>query len=365
MRDLAERLAADGHEVTYLTLRQWDPGVDPDVPGVRVVPVGPRFSLYTQSGRRKITPPLVFGVGVLVHLLRYGRRYDTVHTVSFPYFSLLAAAAARPFAGYGLVVDWFEVWTLGYWHEYLGQFGGRIGWGVQRLCVRIRQRAFCFSELHARRLRSEGLRGTVAVHRGLYSGPLQPRPSPARGTTVAFAGRFIPEKQVEALVPALALARQVRPELRAVLYGDGPERARVERVVAAAGLQDVVEVPGFVGGEEVQSGLAGAVCLALPSSREGYGLVVVEAASYGTPTVVVAAADNAAVEFIEEGVNGFIAASPSPEDLATAILAVVDAGQRLRESTAEWFAEHAPALSLEDSLEMVLRAYDHRSAARS
>ena len=91
-RNLGERLAADGHEVTYLTLRQWDRGVDPAVPGVNVRVVGPRMHLYAGPGRRRVLPPLVFGLGVLWHLLRRGRRYDVVHTASFPYFSLLAAA---------------------------------------------------------------------------------------------------------------------------------------------------------------------------------------------------------------------------------------------------------------------------------
>ena len=55
-RALAERLAADGHAVTYLTLRQWDRGTDPDVPGVDVRVVGPRMALYVSdaSGRRRI-----------------------------------------------------------------------------------------------------------------------------------------------------------------------------------------------------------------------------------------------------------------------------------------------------------------------
>jgi glycosyltransferase involved in cell wall biosynthesis len=91
-RDLGERLAARGHEVTYLTLRQWEPGAEPQLPGVRVVAVGPRMQLYTR-GRRRLFPPLVFGAGVLLHLLRRGRSYDVVHTASFPYFSVLAAAA--------------------------------------------------------------------------------------------------------------------------------------------------------------------------------------------------------------------------------------------------------------------------------
>src|ERR1700728_729867 len=104
-RNLAERLAADGHEVTYLTLRQWDRGAAPALDGpVRVVAVGPRLALSTESGRRRILPPLVFGLGVLWHLLRHGRRYEVVHTCAFPYFSLLAAALARTRGGLALIV---------------------------------------------------------------------------------------------------------------------------------------------------------------------------------------------------------------------------------------------------------------------
>src|SRR4029077_14221394 len=94
---------------------------------VRVVRAGPKMSLYTEDGRRRIGPPLVFGLGVLWHLLRRGRRYDVVHACAFPYFSLLAAAIARPAGSYGLTVDWFEVRSRAYWHEYLGGVGGRVG----------------------------------------------------------------------------------------------------------------------------------------------------------------------------------------------------------------------------------------------
>src|SRR4051794_1738553 len=94
-RNLAERLAAEGHEVTYLTLRQWPRVADPAVRGVEVRAVGPRMGLYTASGRRRIGPPLVFGAGVLGHLATRGARYDVVHTASFPYFGLLAAGAPR------------------------------------------------------------------------------------------------------------------------------------------------------------------------------------------------------------------------------------------------------------------------------
>jgi glycosyltransferase involved in cell wall biosynthesis len=362
-RNLAERLAADGHTATYLTLRQWPRGSDPGVAGVEVIAVGPRMSLYAGPGRRRVLPPLVFGLGVLWHLLRHGRRYEMVHTASFPYFSLLAVAMARLRWRYGVVVDWHEVWTRGYWREYLGRIGGEIGWIVQRLCVLVPQRAFCFSQLHAARLREEGLVGEMTILPGEYVGPLEPRPVREPEPLVVFAGRHIPEKQVPSIPAAIARARERLPDLRAVILGDGPDSAQVRALVAQLGLQDAVEVPGFVDTGVVDETLARAMCMLLPSRREGYGLVVIEAASTGTPSVVVAGPDNAAVELVEENVNGFVAASASADDLSAAILRVHRAGMALRNSSAEWFARNAARLSLGHSLEIVLAAYGHLLSA--
>jgi glycosyltransferase involved in cell wall biosynthesis len=364
-RNLAERLAAGGHEVTYLTLRQWDRGVDPGVRGVQVRVVGPRMQLYTGLGRRRILPPLVFGLGVLWHLVLHGRRYDVVHTASFPYFSLLAAAAAKPVHRYRLLVDWHEVWSRSYWEEYLGRWAGCIGWIVQLLCARVPHRAFCFSRLHAARLREEGHRDEVTILPGEYEGPLEPREPRDPAAVVVFAGRHIPEKQVPMIPAAIALARERMPELRGVILGDGPDRPRVIEQVRDLGLEEAIDVAGFVATEIVERELEEALCLLLPSRREGYGLVVIEAAFVGTPSVVVAGPDNAAVELVEPGVNGFIASSVAPADLAAAILRVCEEGAALRASTTAWFARNSRRLSLTHSLELVLAAYADVSAAHS
>jgi glycosyltransferase involved in cell wall biosynthesis len=364
-RNLAELLTADGHQVTYLTLRQWERGADPGVPGVDVRAVGPRMALYTGSGRRRILPPLVFGVGVLWHLLRHGRRYDAVHTASFPYFSLLAAAVARPRGRYRVLVDWHEVWSRAYWREYLGRIAGDIGWLVQLLCARVPQRAFCRTRLYAARLRAEGLKGEITLVAGVYDGPLDIEPRLQADLLVVFAGRHIPEKRALVIPPAIAQARAQLPQLRAAILGDGPERSQVVQLVAELGLEEAIEVPGFVAGERVDELLGHALCMLLPSRREGLGAIVIEAAARGTPSVVVAAPDNAAVELIEEGENGFIAASTAPEALAAAILAVHAAGPALRTSTAAWFARNAKRLSLGSSLEIMLEAYSEPQHGRT
>jgi glycosyltransferase involved in cell wall biosynthesis len=356
-RDLAERLARDGHDVTYLTLRQWEQGERPGGEGVRVVAVGPRMQLYGSRGNRRVLPALVFGMGVLRHLLRRGGRYDAVHAASFPYFSVLAAAIVRPVHRFRLVVDWHEVWTRDYWRQYLGGLGGWLGWRVQRLCIRVRQHAFCFSRLNVERLLAEGLRGEPERLPGLYAGP-QPAGEPATAEPVVlFAGRHIPDKRVAVLVPALALARERAPELRGAILGDGPDRSAVLRAITRHELGDAVYAPGFVEADELERSLQRALCLVLPSRREGYGLVVVEAAAVGTPSIVARAPESAATELIEEGENGFVAESVDPEALAEAILRVRDEGQALRERTAAWFRRNADHLSLERSLDAVAASY--------
>ena len=145
--------------------------------------------------------------------------------------------------------------------------------------------------------------------------------------------------------------------MHAKVFGDGPQREAVLSTIAELGVGDAVDAPGFVGADEVESSMREALCLLLPSRREGYGLVVVEASAAGTPSIVVRDPDNAATELVDEGENGFVASSASPEDLAAAIVRVAESGEKLRLSTAAWFRRNARRLSLESSLEKVLAAY--------
>jgi glycosyltransferase involved in cell wall biosynthesis len=94
-------------------------------------------------------------------------------------------------------------------------------------------------------------------------------------------------------------------------------------------------------------------------------LVVLEAMSRGTPTVLTPDDDNASVEFIEGGVNGFVAPSAEPVELAAAITQVCEAGTQLRESTLAAFKRSATHWALSGSLEEVEVAYAAESSTVS
>ncbi len=232
------------------------------------------MALYRDAGQRRIAPPLVFGAGVLWHLLRRGRRYDVVHTASFPYFSLLAAARSRRRAhGFRLVVDWHELWSRGYWREYLGGVGGRVGWAVQALCLRVPQRAFCFARLTAERLRAEGVRGDGHRAGGRVRRPARGPRRRCRPSRVAvFAGRHIPEKRAPAARRRRsALARaQAAGAARRGSSATGPNAARVLAAIADArsrGRRRRARASSPT--EEVEHDLARALCMVLPSSPRG------------------------------------------------------------------------------------------------
>jgi glycosyltransferase involved in cell wall biosynthesis len=358
MRDLALHLASSEHEVTYLTMRHWEGRTPPSLDGARVLGLATAGRIY-EDERRTLGPPLRFGVAVAWHLARHGRGYDVVHVASFPFFPVLAAAAFRRRAGYRLVVDWHEVWTRPYWRHYAGLVTGTVGWLVQRACIHVRQRAYCMSRMNARRLVAEGFDGKPIVLPGIYAGPTAPSAtSEVDPELVVYAGRHVREKRVRDLVRGFARARAQRPDLRLELYGDGPERSRVEALVRELGLADAVRVAGHRPEEEVGAALSRAACLATASEREGYGLVVVEAAARGTPSVIVAGPENGAVELVIDGENGAVAVSVEPDELASAILRAVEAGPTLRASTAHWFAEHASRLRIDASLRLVSEGYE-------
>ena len=105
--------------------------------------------------------------------------------------------------------------------------------------------------------------------------------------------RMIEDKNVTAVPQAIAIARESAPDLQCTIVGTGPERDRLDEVIARLGLNDFVTVATSLSEASLTEAMAGAACLLHPSRREGYGLVVVEASRHGTPAVVVDAPDNA------------------------------------------------------------------------
>lgn len=362
----ARRFAEAGHEVTYLTRRQWTERA-PDLPGVTVRAIARTAELYDGKGNRRLMPAVGFALSVLAHFLSHRRRYDAVLVSALPALNVPAVRAGLLGSRSVICADFLEVWRPEQWVEYAGPIAGRIARQLQRLAVRLAPLASCHSAMNGSRLRREGLRSDPIISPGLIEdldSPTDPVVTEINPPTVVFAGRMIPDKRVATIPAAVAWARNELPTLRALLFGDGQQRAAVQSAVDSFGLHEVVELPGFVTEAELGTALRNASCLLNPSRREGYGIVVVEAAALGTPAILVAAPDNASVELITPGINGVVAASTAPDVLGRAIVDVVKAGAALRATTYAWYADAVQTKTMSAAADGVLTAIEVRRRRR-
>lgn len=98
-------------------------------------------------------------------------------------------------------------------------------------------------------------------------------------------GRLVPAKQFEQLIQAFAMVAEQHPEWTLHIYGEGPERAKLEQRAELAGLEDRVFLPGKT--TTPWQSLAQAQLFALTSAYEGFPNVLLEAMTLGLPCVTV------------------------------------------------------------------------------
>jgi len=178
------------------------------------------------------------------------------------------------------------------------------------------------------------------------------------GSTLVAAGRLHRQKGFDLLIQSIAELK--RRDIRIVILGDGPEEAALRRQVAQMNMSDRVEFTGFL--DNPYPWLAAADLFVLPSRWEGFGHVIVEAMSVGTP-VIAADCPHGPADIIEDGVDGRLTPVEDPVALGTAIEAMLsDPKSLLRFSEkAEIKAEQ---FDVETIVEQYLALFKHMNIPR-
>ena len=136
---------------------------------------------------------------------------------------------------------------------------------------------------------------------------------------IAAVGRLSPEKDFATLIEALAICRQHSP-LRLEIAGEGPERGKLEALVARLGLDDAVTFSGFMSDPTIL--LARAALFVSSSRHEGFGNAIVEALACNVP-VVSTDAPYGPREILEDDKWGVLVPVGDPRAMADAILAAL------------------------------------------
>jgi glycosyltransferase involved in cell wall biosynthesis len=130
-------------------------------------------------------------------------------------------------------------------------------------------------------------------------------------------------------VRAIAIVKHIKPDIKALIIGDGPERSRVQMLIAELNLHTNVHILSHVEDHaDLYSLMKASKMLVLPSVREGFGLVAVEANAAGIPVITTSHEDNAAKDLIHEGVNGLLSET-NPESVAEKIVEVLHTGESM------------------------------------
>lgn len=168
-------------------------------------------------------------------------------------------------------------------------------------------------------------------------GPVDPDPPAAQppwptgsGPVVGFVGRIEPRKGLLDLVGAAPAIKAGRPGTRVVIVGDDPYGSDPAYLAAVRGAPGV-EHYGWV--DNAPGLMRHLAVLVLPSHEEPFGTVLSEAMAVGTP--VVATRVDGLPEVVEDGVSGALVDPGRPDQLAAAVLRVLEERGRMGPSAAE------------------------------
>ena len=179
--------------------------------------------------------------------------------------------------------------------------------------------------------------------------------------SILYVGRLVDSKKVRLLLEGFILARNIEqfPEsIRLVFIGDGPERAELEALVEAAGINECVEFVGHVSNTtKLRQYYSRAICSVSP----GYvGLSATQSFSFGVPMII--ARDefhSPEIEACKEGFNAEFFESNDPQSLANSLLdAALNKNKSIskRKDLSDWTASH---YSFEVMQEAFVEAVNH------
>lgn len=154
------------------------------------------------------------------------------------------------------------------------------------------------------------------IHNGVV--PTDPVRRQATGgpPVVGTLGRLVAQKGHDVLLQALELL----PRVRAVVVGEGPDRARLEQLAADLGVADRLELPGW--SDDATRYLSNFDVFVFPSWDEGLPLAILEAMLAGVPIVT---SDVGSIrEAIVNGDSGLLVPAGDPAALAGAIRCLLD-----------------------------------------
>lgn len=165
------------------------------------------------------------------------------------------------------------------------------------------------------------------VHSALYPLPVDGRREVLRAQleytypTLVSAARLVPWKGFRILIDTVHSLRERFPDISLIIIGEGEERKKLEKQVAALNLSAHIRFTSRVSKEALGASLKAADVFVLNTAYEGLSHQLIEVMDLGVPIVTTKSGGNP--ELITDGVNGYLVDFNNQEQLAEAIVRVI------------------------------------------
>lgn len=322
--EIMKRLVRDGHQVTLITARPKSLPARETIEGIKVVRLGNRYSVYFKAYR-------YFKHQLWSQTDRVISEMNTIPFITWGWPAdksvLLTYQLARQVWFYQMI---FPLSLIGYLLEPI------------YLLLMSRKYKIVLTESDSTRqdLISRGFKKeSVHVFRvGMKLQPLAKLPKKASLDTVLFFGALRPMKRPLDAIKAFELACDNQPNLKLILAGntEGSYGAKVARYVARSRHAPAITLRGRVSDDERLILMKQAALTLVTSVKEGWGLIVTEANSQGTPAIVYDT--DGLRDSVINGKTGWLTEA-RPAAMAQRLLAVIEDPenyQTIRVQALEW-----------------------------
>jgi glycosyltransferase involved in cell wall biosynthesis len=304
--EISTRLARQGNDVHIYTMHWWNtPDKSISQSGVTLHAISKKYDMY-HDDRRSIREGIYFGFASLKMI---NKKFDIVDVDHMPFFPILGVWFVCMITGQRkkFYATWHEALTKVEWLQYMGKMGV-IASAIENICIRLPFRITAASEHTKQHLQKKIDPNRIrVVTSGLDLGVINSVKASNQKHDVVSICRLVKDKNIDILVRSIAFAKKKRPKISCLIIGMGPEKTKLIRLTKQLKLEKNIEfIDSVPENSELYSKIKSSNVFCLPSTREGFGIVVLEALGCGVPVITTDASTNASKQFIENGINGSV-----------------------------------------------------------
>lgn len=300
--EIARRLAKKGIKSHIFGLKWWRGKDVIEREGIVLHGIAKAPKQIYRGRRRSIKTALGYALALIPALAK--ERFDVIECYQSPFIHTISAKLVSWLKGIPLIFTWHEVWG-DYWEEYLG-IAGYFAKILERIVLRFPKKIIAVSEKTKKELIKAGVKKEkiVVIPNGIDLEFIKKVKPAKERFDVIYVGRLVKDKNVDVLLKAIALLGRRKSKIRVAIVGDGPERKNLEALAEKLKIEKNVKFFGFIEQyKDVIALMKSSKVFVLPSTREGFSIVCLEALACGLPVVAI----NGEIGLkIENGKNGFL-----------------------------------------------------------